>query len=143
MKIWVLSTTRGLTAWTTPELAREELVRVQLEEQREELEQLEEGQVRYKGWLDWFDGKGPRPERTVWEVLRLDQHPEWPAIPRIMAELRLSISMRSETEAARIVETRKLLADLEKGIPFEDSWGFAIFEWTLDTDEPQAFESWD
>lgn len=142
MKIWVLSTTRGPTAWTTPELARKELVRVQLEEQREELEQLEEGQVRYRGWLDWFDGLGPRPERTVWEVARLDQHPEWPARPEIMAELRLSISMRSETEAARIVETRKLLADLEKGIPFED-WGFAIFEWTLDTDELQAFESWD
>lgn len=142
MKIWVVVSSGDVTAWSSRAKAVELLVRDQLESSKRDLAIYEQDQVRYRAWLDWFDGKGPRPERTVWEVERLDQNPGWAKRPEIMAELRLSISSRQQNEAKHLDRTRERIAGLEKGIPYE-GWGDNVFEWTLDDPEPQAFEDWD
>jgi hypothetical protein len=142
-KIWVVTSSGDVTAWSSREKAVEMLVRDQLESARRDVVIYEAGQQLYRWWLDWFDGKGPRPPKTVWEVERLDQHPEWPARPEIMAELRLSIEKRYIHEQQTIANMRAWIADLERGIPREDEFGDRIMEWTLDVDVPQAHENYD
>ena len=143
MKIWVVTARGDVTAWSSREKAVEMLVRDQLESARGDLGIYEAGLPLYQSWLDWFDGKGEKPERTVWEVARLDQNPAWLDRPEIMAELRLSIETRFLHEQETVANVRSHIADLEKGIPREGEWGDKIMEWTLDTDEPQAHEDYD
>lgn len=143
MKIWVVTSAGDVTAWSSREKAVEMLVREQLESSKRDLGLYEAGLPLYQAWLDWFDGKGEKPEKTTWETARLEQHPEWPARPEIMAELRLSIETRFLHEQETVANFRVRIEGLEKGIPLEDEYGDHIMEWTLDTDEPQAHEDYD
>jgi len=152
MKIWVVNSSDGVTAWTSEDGAKQALRRSMVKQQEENLKSALEGQDLRVQWTLWLvDPDWPRPKHSLWElgifrVEELDRHPGWWDDPEKRKEVRLSIELRMESEEKRIADFRDRLDRLEKleaGHDFSKEWGYEIREWTLDTDEPQAYESYD
>jgi hypothetical protein len=150
VKIWVVTSSDGVTAWTTEELAKQALRRQMIAQQEGNLRDALEGQDLRVQWTLWLvDPEWPRPKQSLWElpgiyrVSDMDKHPGWWDDPVKRKDVLLAVEHRMEIEEKRVADFRERLEKLEAGHDFSKEWGYEIREWTLDTDEPQAHEDYD